>query len=68
MEAEAMVIPLLPDEGLLDDVARGLNAGSMIEQANSVLVEAAYGFGYHREESDVEGFVWACVLNLSRRL
>jgi hypothetical protein len=31
MEAEAMVIPLLPDEGLLDDVARGLNAGSMIE-------------------------------------
>jgi len=58
---EAMVLPPPPNEALVVNVARCLNAGSMIEQANSVLVEAACGvISYDREEGNVEGFVWCC--------
>ena len=61
-EAEALILPLTPDEALVVDVAKGLNSGSLIEQAHSILMKAAYGVGYYRKESNVEGFVWACVL------
>ena len=57
-----MVLPLTPDEALSVDVARGLDSGTMIEQVHCILVKAAYGVSYHREEGNVEGFVWACVL------
>jgi hypothetical protein len=57
-----MVLPLPSDEALVANVARCLDAGSMIKQANSVLVEAACGVGDDREQDCVEGFVWACML------
>jgi len=44
------------------DVARGLDSCTMMEQAHSILMKAADGVGYYREESNVEGFVWAYVL------
>jgi hypothetical protein len=50
-----MVIPLPPAEALVVNVARCLDAGSMIKQANSVLVEAACGVSYYREEGNVGG-------------
>jgi hypothetical protein len=46
----------------LVDVTRGLDGGTMIEQAHGVLTEAAYGVGYYREESNAKGFVLVCVL------
>ena len=61
-EAETMVLPLTPNEALVVDVARGLDSGSLIEQAHRILKQAPYSVGYHREEGNVEGFVWACVL------
>jgi len=57
-----MIPRLSPDEAPVVDVARGLDNGTMTEQAHSVLVEAAYGVGYHKEHSNVEGFEWASVL------
>jgi len=39
-EAETMILPRTPDETLVVDVARGLDSGSMIEQAHRVLTEA----------------------------
>ena len=56
-----MILPRTPDEPLVVDVARGLDRGSMIEQAHRVLMHAAYCVGYHWEESNVKGFVWSCV-------
>jgi len=44
-EAEATFLPLTPDEALVVDVARGLDSGSMIEQAHRILMKAAYGVG-----------------------
>jgi hypothetical protein len=61
-EAETMILPLTPDESLVVDVARGLDSGSMIEQAHRILMQALYGVGKDKEECNVEGFVWACVL------
>jgi len=56
-EAETMIHPFTLDEALVVDVARGLDGGStVIEQAHRRRV------GYHREEGNVEGFIWACVL------
>jgi len=49
-----MVLPLPSDEALVANVARCLDAGSMIKQANSVLVEAACGVGDDREEEEEE--------------
>jgi hypothetical protein len=51
-----MILPLTPDEARVvdvHDVAKGLDSGSMTE--HSVRMMAAH-------ESNVEGFVWACVL------
>jgi len=61
-EAETMILPRTPDETLVVDVARGLDSGSMIEQANCILMQVPCSVGYHREEGNVEGVVWACVL------
>jgi hypothetical protein len=56
-ESEAMILPLTSDEALnktrpqsknealVVDLARGLDSGSMIEQAYSILMKAAYGVG-----------------------
>ena len=44
-EAETMILPRTPDEALVVDVARGLDSGSMIEQAHSILIKATYGVG-----------------------
>jgi hypothetical protein len=43
--AEEVILPLTPDEALVVDVARGLDSGSMIEQAHSILIKATYGVG-----------------------
>ena len=56
-EAEMMILPLTPDEALVVDVARGLDSGSMIEQAHRILMQTPYGVGYSREEG-VEGSPW----------
>jgi hypothetical protein len=61
-EAETMILPRTPDEALVVDVARGLDRGSMKEQAHRILMQVPYSVGYHREEGNVEGFVWVCVL------
>jgi hypothetical protein len=37
-EAETMILPLKPDEALVGDVARGLDSGSVIEQAHQVYI------------------------------
>jgi len=52
--AETMILPRTPDESLVVDVARGLDSGSMIEQAHRVLMHVSYSVGYHREEGNVE--------------
>ena len=39
-EAEMMILPGTPDEALVVDVARGLDSGSMIEQAHRILIQA----------------------------
>ena len=44
-----MILPRTPDEPLVVDVARGLDSGSMIEQAHRVFMQAAYCVGYHWE-------------------
>ena len=46
-EAEPVILPRTPDEPLVVDVARGLDRGSMIEQAHRVLMHVAYSVGYH---------------------
>jgi hypothetical protein len=61
-ETETMILPLTPDEALVVDVARGLGSGSMIEQAHRILMQVPCCVGYHREEGNVEGFAWVCVL------
>ena len=61
-EAETMILPRTPDEALVVDIARGLDSGSMMEQAHRILMQVPYRVGYHREEGNVEGFVWVCVL------
>ena len=48
-EAETMILPRTPDESLVVDVARGLDSGSMIEQAHHILMQVSYSVGYHRE-------------------
>jgi len=62
-EAETMILPRTPDEALVVDVARGLDSGSMIEQAHCILMQVPYSVGYHREDGNVEGLcmgVCAC--------
>jgi hypothetical protein len=49
--AETMILPRTPDESLVVDVARGLDSGSMIDQAHRVLqcrlrVGYEYAFEY----------------------
>ena len=41
-EAETMILTLMPDEALVVDVARGLDSGSMIEQAHLILMQVPY--------------------------
>ena len=60
-ETEAVILARPPDEPLVVDVARGLDSGSMIEQAHRVFMHAAYCVGYHGEKGNVKGFVWSCV-------
>jgi hypothetical protein len=38
-----MILPLTPYVALVVDVARGLDNGSMIEQAHCILMQAPYG-------------------------
>ena len=57
-----MILPRTPDESLVVDVTRGLDSGSMIEQAHRVLMHVAYSVGYHWEKGNVKGVVWLCVL------
>jgi hypothetical protein len=38
-EAETMILPRTPNEALVVDVARGLDSGSMIEQAYRILMQ-----------------------------
>jgi len=47
-EAELMIIPT--DEALIVNVARGLDSGSMIEQAHHIIMQVPYSVGYHGEE------------------
>jgi len=56
-----VILPRTPDEPLVVDVARGLDRGSMIEQAHRVFMHVAYSVGYQREKGNVKGFVWLCV-------
>jgi len=46
-EAETMILLRTPDESLVVDVARGLDSGSMIEQAHCILMQVTYSVGYH---------------------
>ena len=41
-EAETVILPRTPDEPLVVDVARGLDSGSMIEQAHRILMQVSY--------------------------
>jgi hypothetical protein len=52
-EAETMILPRTPDETLVVHVARGLDSGSMIEQAQRILMQEPYSVGYHREEGNI---------------
>ena len=52
-ETEAVILARPPDEPLVVDVARGLDSGSMIEQAHRILMQVSYSVGYHREEGNV---------------
>jgi hypothetical protein len=49
-----MILPRTPDESLVVDIARGLDSGSMVEQAHRILMQVSYSVGYHREEGNVE--------------
>jgi hypothetical protein len=60
-EAETMILLRTPDAALVIDVARGLDNGSMIEQAHRILMQEPDSVGYLREEGNVEGFVYVCV-------
>ena len=59
-EAEPVILPRTPDEPLVVDVARGLDSGSMIEQAHRVFMQAAYRVGYHWEKGNVKA-LYGCV-------
>ena len=61
-EAETMILPRTPDEPLVVDVARGLDGGGMIEQTHRIRMHVSYRVGDYREEGDVLGSVWLCVL------
>ena len=65
-EAEAVILPRTPDEPLVVDVARGLDSGSMIEQTHRIRMQVSYSVGDYREEGNVLGFVWLCVLAILR--
>ena len=41
-EAKVTILPLMPDEAVVVNVARGLEGGTMIERAHSILIKAAY--------------------------
>ena len=59
-EAETVILARTPDEPLVVDVA--LDGGSMIEQTHRIRMHASYRVGDYREEGDVLGSVWLCVL------
>ena len=61
-EAETVIRPRTPDEPLVVDVARGLDGGGVIEQAHHIRMHVSYRVGDYREEGDVLGSVWLCVL------
>ena len=42
LEAETMFLPRTPDEALVVDVVRGLDSGSMIEQAHRILMQVSF--------------------------
>jgi len=44
--AEAMILPLTPEEALVVDVARSLDSGTMIEQAHSIITEVQNLVGF----------------------
>jgi hypothetical protein len=41
-----MILPRTPDESLVVDIARGLDSGSMVEQAHRILMQVSYSVGY----------------------
>ena len=61
-ETKAVIFARPPDEPLVVDVARGLDGGGVIEQAHHIRMHVSYRIGDYREESDVLGSVWLCVL------
>ena len=61
-EAEAVILPRTPDEPLVVDVARGLDGSGVIEQTHHIRMHVSYRVGDYREEGDVQGSVWLCVL------
>jgi hypothetical protein len=67
LEAEPLILPRTPDEPLVVDVHRGLDRGSMIEQAHRVFMQAAYCVGYQWEKGNVKIFVWLCVFAILGR-
>ena len=48
-EAEAVILARPPDEPLVVDVARGLDSGSMIEQAHRILMQVETRAGSTRQ-------------------
>ena len=61
-ETEAVILARTPDEPLVVDVARGLDGGGMIEQTHRIRMHVSYRVGDYREEGDVLGSVWLCML------
>ena len=61
-ETEAVILARPPDEPLVVDVARGLDGGGVIEQTHHIRMHVSYRVGDYREEGDVLGSVWLCVL------
>ena len=61
-ETEAVILARPPDEPLVVDVAGGLDGGGVIEQTHHIRMHVSYSVGDYREEGDVLGSVWLCVL------
>jgi len=61
-ETEAVILARPPDEPLVVDVAGGLDGSGVIEQTHHIRMHVSYRVGDYREEGDVLGSVWLCVL------
>ena len=52
-EAATIFLPLTPDEALVVDVARGLDSGSMIEQAHRILTYEGTRGNIYKIETEI---------------